>query len=210
MRHRRKRWQQELLDSDFDFYVKEPSTLKGHWVQDFDALHIEIGSGKGTYVVEMAKLYPNCLFVAIERMPLIGAYILRKLKEENLNNVKVIIDNADHLLDWFSESEIDVIHLNFVDPWPKKAHYKRRLTYRSYLAFYQSLLKREGEIQFKTDNSGLFEFSLMEFIEFGGIAKELSVDFRREQQPLDVITEYEQRFMDLGQPIYRCVWSFLS
>lgn len=210
MRHRRKDWQQQYLDSEFDFYIKEPSNFKGQWKQQYQKLHIEIGSGKGQYICEMAKMNPDKLFIAIERMPLIGAYILRKLDEESLANVKVIIDNADNLLEWFDEHEIDVIHLNFVDPWPKKSHSKRRLTHHHYLEKYRQLLTENGEVRFKTDNARFFEFSMMELIQFGGYASEFSVDFRSEPHLEDAITEYEARFMNLNQPIYRCVWYFKS
>lgn len=210
MRHRRKGWQQELLDSEHDFYIKNPQQLKGKWKSNFEKLHVEIGSGKGQYVLEMAKLYPNKMFIAIERMPLIGAYILRKLKETPLDNVKVIIDNADYLLEWFDEGEIDVIHLNFVDPWPKKAHYKRRLTYRDYIYKYELLLNVKGELQFKTDNASLFEFSLIEFDVMNANLLEVSVDFRRDDHPEDVMTEYETRFSELSQPIYRAVYQLRS
>lgn len=210
MRHRRRNWQTQLLEQELAWHIKKPSELKGSWKQSYDKLHVEIGSGKGQYVVEMAKLYPQTLFVAVERMPLIGAYILRRLENEPLDNVKVIIDNAQYIEDWFDEHEIDVIHLNFSDPWPKKAHLKRRLTYRDFLKVYQRLLKEEGEIQFKTDNVGLFEFSMVELSQFGAKCIDFSVDFRREEQPQDALTEYEERFLSLNQPIYRSVWQFSS
>lgn len=208
MRHRRRDWQTQILEQDFDFYIKEPSELKGKWKQNFDALHVEIGSGKGQYVIEMAKKYPNKLFVGVERMPLIGAYILRELSQKPLDNVCVIINHAQDINDWFENDEIDVIHLNFSDPWPKKAHVKRRLTYPSYLEMYQTLLTKEGQIQLKTDNQQFFEYSTISLSQFGAICLDFSVNFRREENEFDATTEYEQRFMAKGQPIYRSVWQF--
>lgn len=208
MRHRRRDWQTQLLEQEFDFYIKEPSQFKGKWKQNFDALHVEIGSGKGQYVIEMAKKYPNKLFVGVERMPLIGAYILRELSLNPLKNVCVIIDHAQEISEWFEPNEIDVIHLNFSDPWPKKAHVKRRLTYPGYLEIYQKLLSKQGELHLKTDNEQFFEYSTLSLSQFGATCRDFSVNFRRETNDFDALTEYEQRFMSKGQPIYRSVWTF--
>lgn len=104
---------------------------------------------------------------------------------------------------------MDVIHLNFSDPWPKKRYAKRRLSSASFLDQYKRILSRNGEIQMKTDNSALFEYSLIEFQNAGFKMVEVSVDYRREKHDEDAITEYEQKFISLGQPIYRCVWRYM-
>lgn len=208
MRHRRKQWQTDILEKDWPFYIRDPKQFKGKWNDNkYEAIHVEIGSGKGQYIVEMAKLYPNRLFIGIERMPLIGSYILKKLSDEPLDNVRVIIDHADLITEWFDEHEIDVIHLNFSDPWPKRAHTKRRLTYPDFLDVYKKLLKKTGQIHQKTDNIGFFEYSVVQFSQNQFICEEFSADFRREPQPQDAETEYEERFMGYNQPIYRAVWS---
>lgn len=208
MRHRRKTWQTDLLNEEHSFYIKNPASNKGHWNdKNYDALHVEVGSGKGQYIVDMAKLYPNRLFIGIEMMPLIGAYILKKLKEENIQNVKVIIDHAQDLREWFDENEIDVIHLNFSDPWPKKSHTKRRLTFPTFLNVYKQLLSDNGQIQQKSDNISFFEYSVEQFSQNGYICREFSADYRRNSHPEDAMTEYEERFMGFNQPIYRAVWS---
>ena len=103
---------------------------------------------------------------------------------------------------------MDVIHLNFSDPWPKKRYAKRRLSSATFLDQYKRILSRNGEIQMKTDNSALFEYSLIEFQNAGFKMVEVSVDYRREKHDEDAITEYEQKFISLGQPIYRCVWRY--
>ncbi|HHX52678.1 MAG TPA: tRNA (guanosine(46)-N7)-methyltransferase TrmB [Erysipelothrix sp.] len=209
MRHRRKQWQTDILEKDWPFYFKNPSLLSGQWNDNhYEAVHVEIGSGKGQYIVEMAKLYPNKLFIGIEMMPLIGSYILKKLSVENLNNVRIIIDNADNIKEWFEAGEIDVIHLNFSDPWPKKSHAKRRLTYPTYLNVYKHLLKNHGQIHQKTDNIGFFEYSVEQLSQNKFVCLDFSADFRRNDHPEDAETEYEERFMGFNQPIYRAVWSY--
>lgn len=210
MRHRRKQWQTDILAEDFPFYIKEPSTKKGQWNNEkqFERVHLEIGSGKGQYITEMALMYPNHLFIAVEVMPLIGSYILKKLKDYPLKNVYVIISDANHLIEWFEDNEIDVIHLNFSDPWPKRAHMKRRLTHPLFLDFYKRLLSKHGEIQQKTDNIDFFEYSVVQLSQAGFVCFDFSADFRRNEEPDDAQTEYEERFMGYNQPIYRGVWRY--
>ncbi|MBR0385332.1 MAG: tRNA (guanosine(46)-N7)-methyltransferase TrmB, partial [Erysipelotrichaceae bacterium] len=169
-------------------------------------IHVEIGAGKGDYWIAMAHQYPECLWIAIEKDVDCAAIALKKSLDQTSANMKMIIGYASELENWFAGGEIDVIHLNFSDPWPKKRHTKRRLTYDSFLQVYERILKPEGELQFKTDNSGLFEYSLVSFASQNWNLKEVSVDWRREEHPEDAITEYESNFMELGQPIYRAVW----
>ncbi|MDN5950999.1 MAG: tRNA (guanosine(46)-N7)-methyltransferase TrmB, partial [Loigolactobacillus coryniformis] len=106
------------------------------------------------------------------------------------------------LTDFFAENEVAQIYLNFSDPWPKSRHAKRRLTHRLFLAMYQQILQPEGSLQFKTDNRGLFEFSLISFNQFGMQFKELSLDLHADDVPENIETEYEQRFSQMGHPIY--------
>lgn len=208
MRHRLKPWQKELLEQSFDFYIKQPQDYKGKWntLAKGKPIHIEIGSGKGQFIVQMAKKHPDTFFIAIERMPLIGAYILRRREAEVLDNCVVVIANADSLTQWFEEDEIDNIYLNFSDPWPKKRQVKRRLTYRDFLSVYKTILKEEGSLILKTDNQSLFEFSVVELSEQGWICRYINVNYKVDEEPSDVKTEYEERFSSLGQPIYRVIY----
>lgn len=119
----------------------------------------------------------------------------------------LIQKDAANISEWFAAGEVDVIHLNFSDPWPKKRYAKRRLSSSQFLDQYAQILSDEGQIQMKTDNSSLFEYSLIEFQNAGYRMIEISVDYRRETHDEDVMTEYEEKFVSLGQPIYRCVWT---
>jgi len=208
MRMRNKPWAIPFLESFKDTVVNEPQQLASTWKTRLhcEILHVEIGSGKGDYWNKMAHMYPNHGWVAIEKDRNVAATSLKKHKDSILPTMALINLDAKDIKSWFADGEIDVLHLNFSDPWPKKGHSKRRLSHSEFLKEYKRLLSRDGEIQMKTDNCGLFEFSCVEMSNHGFICKEMSVDYRRTQHPEDVITEYEQRFLDLNQPIYRAVW----
>ena len=120
--------------------------------------------------------------------------------------MKIINGDAAEIGNWFEDNEIDVIHLNFSDPWPKKRQTKRRLTYGTFLDSYRRILKDTGKVIMKTDNSQLFEYSLVSFDAADWQLLEVSVNWREKEHPEDTITEYEANFMALGQPIYRAVW----
>ncbi|MBV1708591.1 MAG: tRNA (guanosine(46)-N7)-methyltransferase TrmB [Erysipelothrix sp.] len=208
MRMRNKPWAIPFLESFEDTVVKEPHLVASTWKArlNCEVLHVEIGSGKGDYWNIMAHLYPDHGWVAIEKDRNVAATSLKKNLIGILPTMALINLDAKDIGQWFASGEIDVLHLNFSDPWPKKGHSKRRLSHSDFLKEYKRLLSDNGEIQMKTDNSGLFEFSCVEMSNNGFICKELSVDYRRMPHPEDAITEYEQRFLDLNQPIYRAVW----
>ena len=169
-------------------------------------LHVEIGMGKGGYLNTMAAMYPDAGWVGIERDRSAAATAARKLIEDSAltgENERMIAGNAEQLMEWFAPGEIDVIHLNFSDPWPKTYTHKRRLSSERFLAMYKVVLGTSGTIRMKTDNTGLFEDSVLYFLQNGFTFTEFSVDYRRTPHPEDAVTEYEQRFMDLGQPIYQ-------
>lgn len=152
-----------------------------------------------------SKLYPEHAVVAIERDYTAGSIALRKIEDYENKNKMWIHGDAVNVLDIFETKEVDIIHLNFSDPWPKKNHHKRRLTYSTQLDKYHEILNDEGEIWFKTDNRFLFNDSVIYLNQHDFDLVEFDVDFRAEEKD-DPITEYEQKFMDLGQPIYRGVW----
>lgn len=209
MRMRKLPWAEDFLKEQ-EVVIKEPMQLAGSWKQHLkrDVLHVEIGTGKGDYWVNMAQQYPEIAWVGIEKNTSVAALAVRKYtkQEPPLDNALYICDDAQDIDAWFAKGEVDVIHLNFSDPWPKKRAHKKRLSNHAFIARYEHILKPDGEIQMKTDNSDLFEYSLMEFQREGWRMKEVSVDYRRVEHAEDVITEYERRFMEKGQPIYRVVF----
>lgn len=210
MRMRKVKWATEYLDVA-KCLIREPEKQKGNWKKllQCDSLHIEIGCGKGNYSLEMAKMYKDAGFVAIEKNESAAGIAAKKYDEDTAEKKLCLIqDDASDISTWFGYKEVDVIHLNFSDPWPKKRYAKRRLSSSTFLEQYKKILARNGEIQMKTDNSSLFEYSLIEFQNAGFKMVDLSVDYRREKHDEDVITEYESKFISLNQPIYRCVWRY--
>lgn len=208
MRMRRLKWAKDFLDSSF-LVVKNMEEMKGKWreICHRDCLHVEIGTGKGDYWIQMAKIDEKSGWIGIEKNESVAGLAVRKATgSEPGENMKFIYGDADAIDTWFDEKEIDVIHLNFSDPWPKKRASKRRLSHKNFLDKYKFILKDDGEIRMKTDNSSLFEFSLLQFEECGWKLIDVSVDFRRETHDEDAISEYERKFMEKGQPIYRAVW----
>lgn len=207
MRMRKKPWAKDMIGNRKDCVISNPSSLKGSWKTfGYDTIVVEIGAGKGDYWIGMAAKNPAELWIAVEKNIDAAAMALKKSIDCTRENMKFIVDDADEIDLWFEAGEVDRIHLNFSDPWPKKAHTKRRLTYGSFLDRYRKVLKQEGCIIMKTDNARLFEYSLVNFAENGWSLKDVSVDFRREIHDEDVITEYENSFMQLGQPIYRVIF----
>ena len=208
MRMRKVKWATDYLPTA-NCLVSEPEKQKGNWKKllHSDTLHIEIGCGKGNYSLDMAKMYPDVGFIAIEKNESAAGIAAKKYDEdESFKHLLLIQDDASNISEWFDKNEVDVIHLNFSDPWPKKRYAKRRLSSATFLEQYKEILSVDGEIQMKTDNASLFEYSLIEFQNAGFKMVEISVDYRREKHDEDAITEYEQKFISLNQPIYRCVW----
>lgn len=208
MRMRKKKWAEPYLEEHADYAYTNPVENKGKWKEllHCEKLHVELGMGKGDYLNRMAAMYPEEGWVGVERDVSAAAVAARKaLEDENpdLHNKRMIVGNAELMEQWFEDGEIDVLHLNFSDPWPKKYTHKRRLSSAKFLDMYRHLLAQDGCIRMKTDNKGLFEDSVLYFLENGYTLREFSVDFRRNEHAEDAITEYEQRFMDLGQPIYQ-------
>lgn len=207
MRVRHKPWAKEKLQQFPDIIIQHPESYKGKWETVFrkgTPLHVEIGTGKGQFVSGMAESHPNVLFVGIELMQSIIVSALDKVLETKVENVRLVNRNAVDLPAFFAENEVDRIYLNFSDPWPKNRHEKRRLTYKSYLALYEKVLKPGGEIHLKTDNRGLFEYSLESFEEYGMKVGNVSWDLHNSGMTGNVMTEYEEKFSERGHPIYRC------
>lgn len=210
MRMRKKKWADPYLAEHSDFIFENPVDLKGKWKEllNVSNLHVEIGMGKGGYLNQMASMYPTEGWVGIEKDRSAAAVAARKAIEEadgNLENKRMISANAENLLSWFDEGEVDVIHLNFSDPWPKKHYHKRRLSSDKFLDMYKTLLSEDGKIIMKTDNTDLFEDSVIYFLQNGFTFTEFYVDYRRNEHPDDAITEYESKFIEEGKPIYKLI-----
>lgn len=175
-------------------------------------LYIEIGCGKGNFACGMAAKNPDCNFIAMERVSDVACLALEKAKacaEERPDNLRFLIGDAKNLTEWFPEHSADGIYLNFSDPWPKSGHAKRRLTYRGFLELYRRVLKPDGKLYLKTDNEGLFDFSLEEFAAAGLVTEWLTRDLHHsERAEGNVMTEYEANFSSRGMPIYSAVVRF--
>ena len=188
-------------------YLKEhPEVMfTAEQLQSFDKPYfLEIGSGKGQFLADMAKKFPDKFFIGVERNVTCCGFTAKKLVEEKIENAKLIFINVEVLFNIIKDESIDGIFLNFSDPWPKKRHHKRRLTAQSFLANYYRILKKGGRLMMKTDNPDLFSFTLenLEESPFRVIEKS---DNYLEHVEFDTMTEYEQCFRDEGTPIHRLV-----
>ncbi|WML54371.1 tRNA (guanosine(46)-N7)-methyltransferase TrmB [Neobacillus sp. PS3-12] len=207
MRLRHKPWAQEKIEQYPQYVVANPEMHKGKWHEPFEKkqpLHIEIGTGKGRFITEMAKAHPDINYIGIEVYKSVIVDALDKLIEADLPNLKLLNIDANDLEKLFAKNDVDRIYLNFSDPWPKTRHEKRRLTYKSFLKLYENILKDAGEIHFKTDNQSLFEYSLMSFSQYGLLLKYLSLDLHHSDFEGNIMTEYEQKFSEKGNRIFRC------
>lgn len=188
------------------YYVNEPEKNKGNWRNIFgndNPIHIEIGMGKGNFVIGMAKLHNNVNFVGIEMYDSVMVKAVEKLKnEEPLQNLKLILLDAQKIEEVF-DKEIDRIYLNFSDPWPKAKHTKRRLTSKVFLEKYDKIFKAKKEIFQKTDNNELFEFSMLSLEEAGYKLENVTRDLHADGMEGNVMTEYEEKFSSAGIKINR-------
>lgn len=195
-----------------EYAIKNPETHKGNWVEVFGRkapLYIEIGMGKGRFIVDNALKYPDINFIGIERYSSVLLRALQKLDElETIpSNLKFICMDAKSVEDVFEKNEVDKIYLNFSDPWPKDRHAKRRLPSREFLKRFDKVLKADGVIEFKTDNRGLFDFAVEELEPAGWKLKELTYDLHNDPKMNDgnIMTEYEEKFSSIGNPICKYI-----
>jgi len=192
---------------DGHYFIENPKDFKGKWKEVFNndnPIHIEIGCGKGQFMHTLSKLNPDINYIAIEKFDSVLLRALEKVKEDDIPNLRLCIIDAMEIRESFADDELDRIYLNFSDPWPKKHHAKRRLTSPLFLEQYRHILKKNGEIHFKTDNRGLFEYSLETFNECGYKLSNISLDLHKdlEKYPFNITTEFEDKWSKLG-PIYR-------
>jgi tRNA (guanine-N7-)-methyltransferase len=207
MRLRNKPWAKDKIEQHPQYIVANPEIYKGKWHEVFgneQPLHIEVGTGKGQFVTEMARANPDINYMGIELYDSVIVAALDRLIEADLPNLRLLNVNAADLEKYFAKNDVDRVYLNFSDPWPKVRHEKRRLTYKDFLKLYEDILVDKGEIHFKTDNQGLFEYSLMSFSEYGLLLKFVSLDFHKSDYQGNIMTEYEEKFSEKGNRIYRC------
>jgi len=205
MRMRNKPWASDFL-AQHPLAVTNPIDRKGAWKGHFKKVILEIGSGKGSYIFGLAQSHPEDLYIALEKDRNVSATALRAHNGQTLPNLIWINNGAETLDTWFSEGELDEIHLNFSDPWPKKHHEKRRLTSKTFMPVFIRLLNQNGVIKFKTDNQKLFEYTILELQTYPLVMTFFSVNYLHTPEIDDAYTEYEMKFNALNQPIYRAVW----
>ena len=208
MRLRKVKGASETIAAHPNIVVQNEKELKGNWQSVFEKeqpLYIEVGMGKGQFVIGMAQKNPHLNFIGIEKFDSVMVRALEKVIEAGeLPNLKLLKIDADELTEIFEENEVAGVYLNFSDPWPKPRHAKRRLTHENFLKLYQTIMKEDGAIRFKTDNRLLFEYSLASLSQYGMILQDVALDLhKREDLEWNVMTEYEQKFSAKGQPIYR-------
>ena len=187
--------------------IRDPYEHRGHWrdlMPQARELRVELGCGKGRFTHGTAAAEPDVLFIAIEMVPDAMVVAMERCVNDGLTNVFFVDANADQLPQFFAPGEVDRIYVNFCDPWPTKRHAKRRLTHRNFLLKYRQVLPDGGEIHFKTDNAGLFAFSVEEFPAGGFQPTQVTDDLHRDGIQ-GVMTDYEEKFHNLGTPINRCV-----
>ena len=203
----------EILADHQSFVVLNTKENQGKWHDIFKNHHpiyIEIGMGKGDFIIENARRYPDINFIGIEKFPSVLVGAIKKIDEMELSlpNLRLMKEDATFLNEVFQQGEVDCIYLNFSDPWPKKKHAKRRLTSHLFLNVYQQILKNDGQLILKTDNRTLFEYSLISFQQFGMDFHDVCLDLHHSDGYEDNIqTEYERKFSPFG-PIYRIVTAF--
>ena len=208
MRLRNVKGSREMILSN-EYVVKEPEEHKGAWKKLFknsNPIHIEIGMGKGKFITELAKKNPEINYIGIEKYSSVLVRALEKRKELESDNLLFLRMEAEHICDVFDMNEIDRIYLNFSDPWPKERHEKRRLTSKEFLARYNMFLKKDGHVEFKTDNRDLFDFSLEQAELASWKVKDVTFHLHNSKYAEgNVMTEYEEKFSKEGKPIHRMV-----
>lgn len=190
-----------------DFSIQEPKTYRGKWKEEFkneNPIHIEVGMGKGKFILEMAEQNPEINYIGIEKYSSVLVRAVEKTEDFEGENLRLIRMDAEEIEEVFAPEEVDRIYLNFSDPWPKDRHAKRRLTSVRFLERYDHILAPNGRIMFKTDNRNLFDFSLEQIKEAGWILENYTYDLHNSKfNEGNVMTEYEEKFSAKGNPICR-------
>lgn len=196
--------------ADSPHCIQEPMAEKGRWHLIFgneNPIHIEIGMGKGQFIMQLAKEHPDINYIGIERYSSVLLRALQKMEIEPLPNIRFLCMDASIITEVFDKEEVAKIYLNFSDPWPKERHAKRRLTSRQFFERYDKILARNGVVEFKTDNDDLFAFSMEEVAEAGWTLDAHTFDLHHDPvlNKGNVMTEYEEKFSSLGHPIHKLI-----
>lgn len=196
--------------ADSPLSINEPKELKGKWKEEFgndNPIRIEIGMGKGKFITTLAQQNPEINYIGIEKYSSVLIRAVEKCEELDVPNLRFIRMEAEYICDVFEEGEIDRIYLNFSDPWPKDRHAKRRLTSKQFFDRYNVVLKKDGIVEFKTDNDLLFQFSLDQVPEAGWKLAEQTWDLHNDERLVEgnVMTEYESKFSAMGNPIHKLI-----
>ncbi len=187
--------------------IQSPSEHRGRWrelMPNAKELRLELGCGKGRFTAETAEQHPEVLYIALERVPDAMIIAMERCQAKGLTNVFFIDGDAALLRDYFAPNEVDLLYINFCDPWPSNRHARRRLTHADFLLLYRGILKDAGQIHFKTDNRDLFEFSLFQFSKAGYALSEITRNLHGHGIQ-GVMTDYEEKFHNMGTSINRCV-----
>ena len=196
--------------ADNDMAINEPTELKGKWKEEFgndNPIRIEIGMGKGKFITTLAMENPDINYIGIEKYSSVLIRAIERCEEIEVPNLRFIRMEAEYICDVFEKGEVDRIYLNFSDPWPKDRHAKRRLTSKQFFERYDVILKKDGIVEFKTDNDLLFQFSLEQVPEAGWELIEQSWDLHNDERLMqgNVMTEYESKFSQMGNPIHKLI-----
>ena len=205
MRQRNIKNLDEKLKQNSAFLIEDPQQNKGRWSEVFangNPIFLEIGCGKGQFITSRAESFPKANYIAIEGQSNVALRALEKAQAEGMENLRIFIAYVHDLEDYFEAGELAGIYLNFSDPWPKARHFKRRLTYRQRLLNYKKVLGRDGFVEFKTENDGLYDFSLDEIKEAGLEITDASKDLHAcGFESGRFTTEYEDKFIKAGKNI---------
>lgn len=196
--------------ADNDMAINEPTELKGKWKEEFgndNPIRIEIGMGKGRFITTLAMENPDINYIGIEKYSSVLIRAIERCEEIEVPNLRFIRMEAEYICDVFEKGEVDRIYLNFSDPWPKDRHAKRRLTSKQFFERYDVILKKDGIVEFKTDNDLLFQFSLEQVPEAGWELIEQTWDLHNDERLMqgNVMTEYESKFSQMGNPIHKLI-----
>ena len=206
MRMRRMKNLEPRLEAVAEYRIEDPASLRGNWrslMPSARELRVEVGCGKGKFTVETAKQEPDVLIIALERVREAMVIGMEQAQRMGLKNVWFVSMDVAEIDQYFAESEIDLLYINFCDPWPRSKNAKRRLTYHTFLEKYRKVIRLGGQIHFKTDNAKLFAWSLEEFEAYHFPVQNVTFDLHA-NGPVGIMTGYEEKFYQLGTPINRC------